>query len=187
MRFLKGLHRRRRRIVRKKTKQVERLHVREKRKISLMKKKGFGWSAVVAGLILVFSVIYFFFFSVTFQIEEIHVEHDRVTIQTNFNSEFFSNLIGKNIFLVSKSEVSDLLLQVNSSIYSISLRRQFPKTLYIELTGHAVVARTSWQGSDYYLTEDGYLVSSSDDESLVLPFIQIYNCEPFVENILKPF
>ncbi len=170
-------------MVRKKTKRVERLHVREKRrKISLVKTQGFRWSVVVAGLIFITSVIYFFFFSATFQIEKINVEHDRVTVQTNFNSDFFSDLIGKNIFLVSSSDVAEILSQVNSSIRSISLKRKFPRILNIELEGHVVIARTSWYGSNYYITEDGYLVSSSGDDSLVLPFIQIYTVENKVDN-----
>ena len=170
-------------MVHKKAKRVERLHVREKRrKVSLVKMQGFRWSIVVTGLILVISVIYFFFFSAIFQIEEIYVEHDRVTVQTNFNSEFFSNLIGRNIFLVSNSDVVEILSQVNSSIRSTSLKRKFPRVLNIELKGHVVVARTSWYGGDYYITEDGYLVSSSNDESLVLPFIQIYTVENKIHN-----
>jgi hypothetical protein len=161
--------------VKKRAERVERVKIRERRKkIPFFQKRSVRIFIVIASVIVIGVLIYFFLFSKTFAIKEIQVEHDRVTVYTSFHSGFFENLVGKNIFRVSKDDVSEILAQYNTSVRSISLSRQFPSTLIIELIGHPIVARTKWNGNDYYISEDGFLVTSVKDESLVLPFINLY-------------
>ncbi len=168
MRIFRGLRPRRRR-----TQTVQRAFVAERRRLPVYKRVWFIAFLFVVGVLVISSIAYFVFFSAFFKITEIQVEHDRVTVQTTFNPSFFSSLIGNNIFLVSEADVQSVVAQISSPVKSISLRRKFPSTLVIELVGHPVVARTKWLGGDYYITEDGFLVSSSRDESLVLPFITL--------------
>lgn len=166
--------RRRRRIVKREEKHVEKIHVRQRHRVRFTETLIFRVCLTVLILFVVGFFVYFLFFSPTFRISEVVVEHDRVTVQTSFNPDFFSDLLGKNIFLVSESDVRDIMARINSPVKNISLRRKFPSTLTIELLGHPVVARTKWLNGDYYITEDGYLVSSSQNESLVLPFIMLH-------------
>lgn len=174
MAFFRGLHRRRR-TINKHNERVERVKVRERRKkVPFIQRKPVRVSFLIASVMLVGALIYFFFFSKTFAIQDIQVEHDRVTVYTSFHAGFFEDLLGKNIFRVSKKDVSEILAQYNTSVRSISLSREFPSTLHIELVGHPIVARTKWNGNDYYVSEDGFLVTTMEDESLVLPFITLY-------------
>lgn len=174
MSIFRGI-KRRKRVLRREQKRVEKVHVRSRRKIRFTETKSFRISLGFFILAAIGFLIYFFFFSSNFQITEVVVEHDRVTIQTSFNPDFFTSLVGKNIFLISDSDVWDIMAQTNSPIKEIHLKRRFPSTLIIELLGHPVVARTKWLNGDYYITQDGYLVSSSENESLVLPFITLHS------------
>jgi hypothetical protein len=117
--------------------------------------------------------VHYFLFSENFSVRDIVIVRDDTVSNFSLDQEFFAPLVGKNIFLITHSLVHDMIADGHYAVRDFHIRRNFPRTLRIELVGYPAVARTMWLGENYLINEDGYLVPSGPNADIVLPYFSL--------------
>ena len=185
--IFKGLiSRKKRRRSRRSRESGDRFYAREPRRRDVSRSRFYKYLLFLAGALVIGSGVYYFFFSESFVIKTLTVERDDAVVNSSIDEEFFSSLKGKNIFLLSRTDIDDLLSSYNYSVSDFRIRRAFPHTVRIELTGFRAIARTTWLGEEYFINEDGFLSPASDGSGVVLPYISLQLFSAKVEVVDNP-
>lgn len=128
---------------------------------------------ITSTIALIGTGVYFLFFSGVFGIKNITIVRDGGTMEGVLSTEASAFFQGKNIFFVGTSDVGKWLESQNEPFKELSLSRQFPDQIQIDMISHTVVARTSLLLDNYLITEQGQLIPDTGDTAISVPSISL--------------
>lgn len=118
------------------------------------------------GFIVLTTMIYFFWFSNYFLVQDIRVVRQDSNSSIEISYWVLDDLNGKNIFLLDVSRIKDRLFDSQENLWKISVAKQFPKTIKVTLTSYTEVYNTIIKEKPYLLLSNGSLVPWSKEELL---------------------
>jgi hypothetical protein len=126
-------------------------------------------------VVIVVSFFTFYLFDTVFRLQEISV------IQKNRPVQLFgiNSLKESNIFLLNERSVGEQLKRLNPSIKMISVKKEYPNRLYIEVTHLSPVVYLQGDPGLYLLAEDASILEKNREKKNNLPVINYYQKLPF--------
>ena len=115
------------------------------------------------GFITLTALIYFFWFSNYFLVQDIRVVRQDSNSSIEISYWVLDDINGKNIFLLDVSHIKDRLFDSQENLWKISVTKQFPKTIKVALTSYIGVYNTIIDEKAYLLLSNGSLVPWSDE------------------------
>ena len=126
-------------------------------------------------VVIVVSFFSFYLFDTFFRLQEINVT------QTNRTVQLFgiNSLKDSNMFFVNEHTVGEQLKRLNPSIKMISVRKEFPNRIFIEITHLTPVVYLQGDPGIYLLAEDTSILEKDREKKVNYPVITYYQKLPF--------
>lgn len=126
-------------------------------------------------VVIVVSFFTFYIFDTVFRLQEISV------IQKNRTVQLFgiNSLKESSIFLLNERTVGEQLKRLNPSIKMISVKKEYPNRLFVEVTHLSPVVYLQGDPGVYLLAEDASILEKIREKKQNLPVISYYQKLPF--------
>lgn len=101
------------------------------------------------------------FFSSFFVVGDIVVIRDKVFVEPQKIEQAMRPVIGKNIFLVSESQIRSELEKMFPTIGRVEVNKLYPRSIQLRVFSWPMVARINYEGdtgTGFLLSENGYVV-----------------------------
>lgn len=159
-----------------------------KSKFSSERRKNTRFSQIKKAFVKLFLIsiiglgIYSVYFSSYFMIDNIYINNESSEskiIETKIK-KLIPNTIGKNLILVDLKALEIKILENFPEIENVKLKKDYPKSITIELNEFPLVANVIHESSikkSYVINSMGYIIKE-DLENTSLPYIRIKSDEP---------
>lgn len=126
-------------------------------------------------VVIVCSFFGFYLFDTVFRLQEISV------VQTNRTVTLYGidSLKDSNIFFVNEKAIAQQLKELNPSIKTIGVRKEYPNKLFIEITHLTPIVYLQGDPGVYLLAEDATVLEKDREKKLPFPIISYYQKLPF--------
>lgn len=101
------------------------------------------------------------FFSSFFVVSDIVVIRDKVFVEPQKIEQSMRPVIGKNIFLVSDSQIQEELAKMFPTIQRVEVNKLYPRTIQVHVFSWPMIAQINYKdgsGTGFLLSENGYIV-----------------------------